>query len=159
MINYAIIDSRTIVLKKVLCGGIMNFANVFMKSYGSILHFVAEFTVYTLELVGILIIIIGSLRALIQLLSNLKNKHKTNIVINLGNTLALALEFKMGAEIVNTVIVRELAELGTLAIVIVLRAILSFIIHWEIKNEKKCEMDEMLEKKNQKQKSDGKEEL
>ena len=64
----------------------MNFANVFMKSYGSILHFVAEFTVYTLELVGILIIIIGSLRALIQLLSNLKNKHKTNIVINLGNT-------------------------------------------------------------------------
>ncbi len=118
----------------------MEFVEIFMRNYESILHLFAEFIVLTLELIGILIIIIGSFRAIGQLYLKLKKKQKANIVINLGNTLALALEFKMGAEIVNTVIVRELRELGTLAIVIALRAILSLLIHWEIKNEKKSEM-------------------
>ncbi len=118
----------------------MKFVEIFMRNYESLLHLFAEFIVLTLEFIGILIIIIGSFRAIIQLFSKLKKKQKANIVINLGNTLALALEFKMGAEIVNTVIVRELRELGTLAIVIALRAILSLLIHWEIKNEKKSEM-------------------
>ena len=60
-------------------------------------------------------------------------------MVDLGRALALALEFKMGAEIVNTVIVRNLEELGILAIVIALRAILALLIHWEIKNEKNLE--------------------
>ena len=48
----------------------------------------------------------------------------------------------MGAEIVKTVVVRDLAELGILAIVIALRAVLSLLIHWEIKNERKAEKEE-----------------
>lgn len=125
----------------------MNFTDVFMGGYEQLLHFIAEVTVYTLELVGILIIIVGATKAIIQLLSKIRYKHKTNIIIDLGKTLALALEFKMGAEIVNTVIVRDLAELGTLAIVIALRALLSLLIHWEIKNEKKAEMSEAFAQK------------
>jgi uncharacterized membrane protein len=135
----------------------MNFADIFMSGYESLLYFIAEITVYTLELIGILIIIIGSFKAIFQLFSKLKNKRKTNIIIDLGKMLALALEFKMGAEIVNTVIVRNLAELGTLAIVIALRAILSILIHWEIKNERKAEMNEPLEEKEKEQGSSAKE--
>ncbi|MBQ1232574.1 MAG: DUF1622 domain-containing protein [Clostridia bacterium] len=118
-----------------------------MNGYENILHFIAEITVHTLELIGILIIAVGAIKAIVHLVSNLKSHHKTNIIIDLGKTLALALEFKMGAEIVNTVIVRNLAELGTLAIVIALRAILSLLIHWEIKNEKKAEQNEGNEQK------------
>ncbi len=136
----------------------MNFTGVLMGWFENLLYFVAEITVYILELIGILIIIIGSIKTIIQLLSRLKNKQKTNIIIDLGKSLALALEFKMGAEIVNTVIVRNLAELGTLAIVIALRAILSLLIHWEIKNERKAEMNEAHEKQEKQQKNDGKEE-
>ncbi len=110
-----------------------NFAAV----YNTILHFVAEITVCTLEFIGISIIIIGSIRVIIILLSRIKNKQPVNVIVDLGRALALALEFKMGAEIVNTVIVRDLKELGILAIVIALRAILAILIHWEIKNEKK----------------------
>ena len=122
----------------------MNFAEAFMEGYEKLLHFVAEFTVHTLELIGIIIIIIGSFKAIYHLFSKLRHNHKTNIIIDLGKTLALALEFKMGAEIVNTVIVRDLAELGTLALVIALRAILSLLIHFEIKSEKKSEMSDAL---------------
>ncbi len=105
--------------------------------YQSVLHYIAEFTVHTLELIGIFIIIVGSIRALARVLPRLKRKQPINVMVELGRSLALALEFKMGAEIVNTVIVRDLKELAILAIVIALRAILAVLIHWEIKNEKK----------------------
>ena len=124
----------------------MNIAKNFIGGYENILYLIAEITVYTLELIGILIILFGSAKAIVHLLSRVKNKHKTNIIIDLGKTLAFALEFKMGAEIVNTVIVRNLAELGTLAIVIALRAILSLLIHWEIRNEKKYDSNDDLGK-------------
>ena len=108
----------------------------FLGFFENVLHFVAETTVYTLELIGILIIIIGSVKTIIRVIRGLKNNKAPNIVIALGRTLALALEFKMGAEIVNTVIIRDLKELGVLAVIICLRAILAILIHWEIKNEK-----------------------
>ena len=41
----------------------------------------------------------------------------------------------MGAEILKTVIVRSLDEMYILAAIILLRAILAFVIHWEIKAE------------------------
>ena len=40
------------------------------------------------------------------------------------------------SEILRTVIVRELSEIATVAAIIVLRAALTFLIHWEIKVEK-----------------------
>ena len=117
----------------------MSFLDNAVDVYSAILHFIAEITVHTLELVGISIIIVGSIRAIMHTLRRLKNKQPINVMIELGRTLALALEFKMGAEIVNTVIIRDLKELGVLAIVIALRAVLAVLIHWEIKNERKDE--------------------
>ena len=114
----------------------------FILYYQEILHFVAELAVHTLELIGITIIAIGSVKAIVQILSRMKKKQHVNVMVDLGRALALALEFKMGAEIVNTVIVRNLEELGILAIVIALRAILALLIHWEIKNEKNLEIRE-----------------
>lgn len=126
----------------------MNFAETFMGGYEGILHLVAEITIITLELIGILIILIGAYKSIIRLFLNLRHTpHKTNIIIDLGKALALALEFKMGAEIVKTVIVRDLKELGILAIVIIIRAALAVLIHWEMKNERKAEAEEAHEKK------------
>ena len=59
---------------------------------------------------------------------------------------ALALECKMGGEVLRTVVVREWAELGILGAIIVLRAMLTFLIHWEIKNEKRETKEEQGEK-------------
>ena len=118
----------------------MAFLEAILSGYESVLHVVAEVTVHTLELIGISIIIFGSIKALTDaILKHLKKGCTNNTVIDLGRALALALEFKMGAEIVNTVIIRDLRELGILAIVIALRAILALLIHWEIKNERKEE--------------------
>ena len=47
----------------------------------------------------------------------------------------MGLEFKLGSEILRTVIVRDLSEIAIVGCIIVLRAALTFLIHWEIKEE------------------------
>jgi divalent metal cation (Fe/Co/Zn/Cd) transporter len=84
---------------------------------------------------------IGSAKSLISLVVRLVRHRTINIVVELGKTLALALEFKMGAEIIKTVIVHDLTELAVLGIVILIRALLAFLIHWEMKMEKNEEKD------------------
>lgn len=115
----------------------MSVIGSMLASYETVLHCIAQFFIYSLELTGILIIVIGSVKALINVFIGLRKKKQHNVVIDLGRSLALALEFKMGAEIINTVIIRDLKELLTLAVVIAIRAILAVLIHWEIKVEKK----------------------
>lgn len=105
--------------------------------YKEILNVVAEISANTLELVGILIIIVGSGRALVRLFQCLMKKQPFHVVIDLGKALSLALEFKMGAEIIKTVIIHSLGELAILGVVIVIRALLAFIIHWEMRLEEK----------------------
>lgn len=120
----------------------------FISGYQQILHYIAEFAVHTLELIGIAIIVIGSVKAVVLVVSRLRSKKPVNVVISLGRALSLALEFKMGAEIINTVIVRDLGELGILAVVIIIRALLAVLIHWEMKVEQK-EVDHEAEKKDE----------
>ena len=57
--------------------------------------------------------------------------------LTLAKGLAMGLEFKLGSEILRTVIVRDWHEIGTVAGIIALRAALTFLIHWEIKEEEK----------------------
>lgn len=114
--------------------------DAFLAVYEDILQVLAQATVHTLEIIGISIVIFGSIKVLYQYIKSMIDKTTpANAVIALGRNLALALEFKMGAEIVNTVIVRELQELLILGIVILLRAVLAVLIHWEITTEEKEE--------------------
>ncbi len=59
--------------------------------------------------------------------------------IYLAKGLAMGLEFKMGSEILRTVIVREWSEILLVAGIIALRAALAFLLRWEIKGEEEEE--------------------
>lgn len=103
------------------------------------LYPIAEISAAVLELIGIVIIIAGSVHALYLLAKRLIKKRHFHVATDLGRALALALEFKMGAEIIKTVIIHNLEELAILGIVIVIRALLAFIIHWEIRLDRESE--------------------
>ena len=64
-------------------------------------------------------------------------KKNLDLQFHLASGLATGLEFKMAAEILKTVLVRELSELLILGAVILLRAILSVLIHFEMKKSEK----------------------
>ena len=92
------------------------------------------------ELIGVIIIIISGIKGVI---GYLRNDPLTRL--NLAKGMAMGLEFKLGSEILRTVIVHKFSEIAVVGAIVILRAALTFIIHWEIKNEE-SEREEMLEK-------------
>ena len=84
----------------------------------------------------ILVIFVVAVSALLGFIKYLKGliQHKsTNFKFELAQGLASGLEFKMAAEILKTVLVHNLDELLMLGAVILLRALLSLLIHMEMK--------------------------
>lgn len=129
--------------------------DAFLEKCEEIMTLIANVSVYILEIIGITIIIVGAIRAVVLLFLNKRRDGKRyNIKINLAEALALGLEFKMGAEIIKTVIVKKVEELLILGAIIALRAILALLIHWEIKVASKDEKE-----KKQLEKMQGAEEL
>ena len=96
----------------------------------SLLRYIVEFSTLLLELFGICILVFTAVKSFIFWL-----KKDESIRLELAQGIALALEFKLGGEVLRTVVVREWTELGILGAIIALRAALTFLIHWEIKNE------------------------
>lgn len=86
--------------------------------------------IHVLELMGIIIILYGAIKNFIIYFFG---KGKNNDVrLELAQAMALGLEFKLGGEILRTVVVRTLSEIAIVGAIIVLRAALTLLIHWEI---------------------------
>jgi uncharacterized membrane protein len=106
--------------------------------YMIIEHFVTAlvpYVIHSLEAMGIFVIIFASVRAFYHYARRIFNFSDHSIKIEFARALALALEFKLGGEILKTVIIRTLDEMYILAAIIALRAILTFVIHWEIQTD------------------------
>ena len=86
-----------------------------------------------LELMGLFVVAVSSAAAFVRYLKGLVSHTNADVKFALANGLATSLEFKMAAEILKTVLVREMNELMVLGAVIILRALLSFLIHFEMK--------------------------
>lgn len=95
-----------------------------------IFHLVVQYGVLLLECAGVTVLLVTAVKAILGCL-----RHNPHVRLNLAQGIALALEFKLGGEVLRTTIVREQSELLTLGAVILLRGALTFLIHWEIKNE------------------------
>ncbi len=110
----------------------------FISGYENIIHIFAEVIILTLELVAILTIVGGSIKSLYFKFSKLFKKNRHNIRMDLGRSLALGLEFAMGAEIIKTItIAHEWEEIAILGVIVGLRTILAVLIHWEVRMEEK----------------------
>ena len=100
----------------------------------SVFDRVVELSVLLVETVGIAVLLVSVGRAAIGAL-----RSRPRVRLSLAEGIALALECKLGGELLRTVTVREWSELFMLGAVILLRAALTFLIQWEIRIEKKEE--------------------
>ncbi len=98
-----------------------------------VLTYVVQLSTVLMEMFGVIVLVYTAVKCFY-----LWTKKDSSIRLELAQGIALALEFKMGGEVLRTVVVREWRELGILGAIIVLRGILTFLIHWEIKNEEKA---------------------
>ena len=106
------------------------------------IHFLENIITQTLpviiaicELIGIFVVTVSALAAFWGYLKGLITHKSTNFKFELAQGLASGLEFKMAAEILKTVLIHNLDELVILGAVILLRALLSLLIHVEMKSQ------------------------
>ena len=97
-----------------------------------------RFFILVIEFAGIAVIVISMVRSFIGYL-----RKDTRTRIDLAQGIMLGLEFKIGSEVLRSVIVTNWEELGRLAAIILLRSLLTLLLHWEIGEEEKREKEHM----------------
>ena len=91
---------------------------------------VLQYSIMAMEAAGMLIVLVSAVKCLIQYV-----RGREHIRIELAEGISMALLFKMGGEVLRTVLARDWNELAILGAIIGLRAALTVLLHWEIKNE------------------------
>lgn len=103
-----------------------------IENMDSILFYIVSFCTISLEFFGVVVLVVTSIKCFIRWI-----RGDPRVRLDLAQGTALALNFKMGSEVLRTVVVREWSELGILGVVIILRGMMTAMIHMEVKNEKK----------------------
>lgn len=107
----------------------------------TVLRYAIGYGILLFEYVGVIILIVTGVQGVVGYI-----KKDPHMRLNLAQGMATALSFKLGGEILRTVIVQDFEEIAIVACIIILRAALTFLIHWEIKH---MEQDELIrERKN-----------
>ena len=98
----------------------------------SIFSMIVQWGILFLEFAGVAVLLATCGKSVADCL-----KRNPHVRLKLAQGIALSLEFKLGSEILRTVVVRDWKEIGIVAGIIALRAALTFLIHWEINAEEK----------------------
>lgn len=93
---------------------------------------IVQYLILIVEFIGIVVLLCAVFTAVVRLV-----RREQRVRLSLAEGIALSLEFKMGGELLRTVIARQWSELLILGAIILLRAALTFLIQWEIKIERK----------------------
>jgi len=84
---------------------------------------------------GVIIICLGAVRSLYQLFMFLMHGQlNTNYIrLQFGDSVILGLEFMVGADIIGSLVAPDYYNLGMLAIIVIIRTILSYFLSKELK--------------------------
>lgn len=108
----------------------------FTQGFAELLDAIVGLAIHCFELIGVVIIVAAGLRGVVQYI-----RRDPSVRLHLAQGMALGLEFKLGSEILRTVVVRELSEVALVAAIIAVRAALTFLIHWEIRIEERTKLE------------------
>jgi len=95
-----------------------------------LLNTILDISILIFEYIGVGVIVFTGV---VSFINYLRRDPLTRLKLAKG--MAMGLEFKLGGEILRTVIMRDFSEILIVGSIILLRAGLTFLIHWEIKNE------------------------
>ncbi|SHH46828.1 Uncharacterized membrane protein [Clostridium collagenovorans DSM 3089] len=91
--------------------------------------------VHILEIMGIIVLTIGAFKAFFHYIKGLFFMDSYAIKYQFANSMAMALEFKLSAEILKTVLIRSLNEILILGSIFLLRALMTLVIQREMKED------------------------
>ncbi len=95
-----------------------------------IFRLVIRYGIMALEMISVVIIFISAVKALTGLL-----KRSGNSRLELAEGVATALSFLLGGEALKTIIAPDWNDIGMTGVILLMRAAMSVLIHWETKTE------------------------
>lgn len=98
------------------------------------MHDFTRFSILILEAIGVVLILFAGIRGVVEYA-----RHRPGAQLRMASAMAFALEFKLGGEILRTVLVRELSEIFIVGCIIALRGILNYLIHRDIHEQQKMQ--------------------
>ena len=102
------------------------------ETFEELFKIVVRYSILALEIVGATIIVVEAVRALISLL---RDPHRSKTLLAEGiNT---ALSFLLGSEVLKTIIAPDWRALGMTCAILLMRAAMTVLLHWEKKTEEK----------------------
>ncbi|HZW61092.1 MAG TPA: DUF1622 domain-containing protein [Candidatus Babeliales bacterium] len=103
-----------------------------MLYFDEILLYIKEF----INCIGVFVITFGAFRAVYHLYYRIfHNTVTTNYIrLSFGSSVILGLEFMVGADIVGSLVKPDYYNLGLIAILVVIRTILSYFLNLELKS-------------------------
>lgn len=103
------------------------------------LHQILVFIQHSISVIGVLIIVSGVIYCLLQYLYGIVSgqlgtpaSNINTIRLNLGRVLILGLEFIVAADLIGTTTTPDYYAVGLLAIIVLIRTVLSFSINREL---------------------------
>lgn len=100
-----------------------------------ILEIMEAYLVPIFELIGLLVVAVTMVKAVVGWLA------KREISVELDEGLSLSLGFLMAAEILKTILIRDLAGAKLVFAIFGLRALMSLLLHYEMKQERAAERE------------------
>ena len=101
-----------------------------MEFFENILKILVGYGIILFEFSAIIILLTTCVKGMCEYI-----KRKNHILLNMAEKMNLALSFKLGAEILRLVTIREMSEIVIIASIVGLHAAISILINWELKRE------------------------
>ena len=92
-----------------------------------ILDLIVQWGILFFEVVGVIVLLITGVKGVVEFI-----RRDADTRLNLARGMATALSFKLGGEILRTVVVQDFKEIAIVGCIVLLRAAITFLIHWEI---------------------------
>lgn len=89
-----------------------------------------------LDLIGVFIICVGASNIIYHYIAHLLGLQVSlninHMRIQLGRSIVLALEFLLASDIIQTIVTPDYYEIGMLAILVIIRTVLTYYLHLEL---------------------------
>ena len=97
-----------------------------------VFELIVRYGILILEIIGVVIILISAIKALAGML-----RGRERFRLEMAEGITTALGFLLGGEALKTIIAPDWQEIGMTAAILLMRAAMSVLIHWETTNEKR----------------------
>ncbi len=89
-----------------------------------------QYGILLFETLGVVILLVTAVKALLCLL-----KSRSQSKLEMAEGISLALSFLLGSEVLKTIVAPSWSDIGMTCAVLVMRAGMAVLIHWESKHE------------------------